>query len=187
VAIAHGRRRQIRECRSRRHGLLVGVAGKLGLDAPGKLVDRLGELGDRRQGAVLAPPAAYATDSPATSRPTPEQAGWLAVSAITSARSRPSPAYPTPSARIVSWISVRKRALAGRAESTTIRLCLVSHQPPSRPIELLEADDETERLRERLHRDDQASVRVAGQPLAGRLERRVLDPVDRRDLSPGRT
>lgn len=57
----------------------------------------------------------------------------MAVSTITSARSRPYCAYPTPRAWMVSWIRVRSCALAGASASTTIRLAFGSHQPPAAP------------------------------------------------------
>jgi hypothetical protein len=65
-------------------------------------------------------PATYRTDSLLRSSPTLAAARCVAVSTVTSARSRPYLAYPTPTACTVS-INVRNLAFAGCAESTTIR------------------------------------------------------------------
>lgn len=55
----------------------------------GEPVDGLGEVGDRLERAVFAQPATYGIDSPLTSNPTLDAASQVAVSTITSARSRP--------------------------------------------------------------------------------------------------
>ena len=87
-----------------------------------------------------------------------------------------------PSACAVSWTRIRSCALGGASALTTIRW-LGRRTSRRRRRALLERDGVAERARERGGGLEQVRVAVAGERLAGRLERGGLAAVERVDLA----